>query len=129
MENPEQRLIAFNAIQKSFERMGLSRKLLTQLLPLNGKILLNFAMLGTGITFIIVYTVEYVETFSEYTQCIYIASAAVFVISVLLVLVFKVQTLYKYIDCCETMLNRSKFGFGSNPTLFILILTEWSFGI
>lgn len=111
MENSAEKkpkLEAFKTIRKNFFMAGISPKLATQSYPLNGKIVMTFLLLGLAFTFICVFIFNYAETFSEYTQSTYFATAVFLYIFALSVVILKVEKLFKLIDCCDDVLNMSE---------------------
>lgn len=93
MENFESTTLkAFKTTQKNLAMMGISRKLATQSYPFNGRIFMYY----------------YAQTFVEYTQCIFMGSAAMLTIFLLTVQIFKVKKLFEFINRCECMLNTRK---------------------
>lgn len=107
-KKPQPKLKAFKAIQKNFAIAGISPKLVTQSYLLNWKILQCFLLLWSATAFMCVHTINYAETFSEYTQTIYMGSAAIIVIFALLILILKVKKLFEFVDRCDSMLNMSE---------------------
>lgn len=103
------KIVAFKAIQKSFAVVGISPKLPTQSYPFNGRLLLGFLGFGLFIAALGVYIVNYAETFFEYTQGIYIASAGIFVIFSFITLILQAEKLYKCIKRFDSMLNMCRW--------------------
>lgn len=99
---------AFKAIQKSFAMVGITPKLATEMIPLNGRISMGFLILGTGTYFLSVYIFNYAETFSEFMQSIYIASAGLLVAVELVILILQMNEMFEYINYCNRMLNTGK---------------------
>lgn len=122
-DNPQPKLKAFQTIQKSFAIAGFDRNLVTQSVPLNGKILLCFSLLGLGITFICVYTFNNAESFSEYTQSIYMTTAGILVSSTLIVLILKVKNVFEFINHFDSIINTSELDFEIKK---LYCLLEWS---
>lgn len=105
---PQPKLKPFKAIQKNLAMAGISPKLATQSCPLNVKISERFLILGTTLTFSSVYIFNYAETFSEYIQSTYIATAVSVYTFALLALILKAGKFFEFIIHCEDMLNTSK---------------------
>lgn len=112
MENfhPQSKLLkikVFKAIQKNCAMLGISAKLMSQPYPLNKKILMDFIVLGTAITFICVYIFNDAETFPEYTQStsIYFASVLVLLFLILAILILRIDLFFEFIDRCDSILN------------------------
>lgn len=111
---PQRKLKAFKTIQKYFALIGINQKLATQSYPLlNGRILMGFLLLSMGIICVSAQIFTDAETFFEYTQSVYMVSDGFLMISALLILSLKVGKLFEIINCCDSMLNMSKF---ENPT-------------
>lgn len=98
----------FKTIQKNFATIGISPKLVTQSYPINEKIFTVFLTLTVGVSFIVVYIIKYAQTFVGYTQAIFMATAAILVISLLLAMIFQVEKLYKFINGSNSMANMGK---------------------
>lgn len=95
----------FKTIRKNFVTVGISPKLATQAYPFNGKISMGFLILNLTLIFIFVYIFNDAKTFFEYTQSIYMASALILFIFVLLILISKVGKLFEFINNCDKILN------------------------
>lgn len=116
MENSKQKALQFDfpemkpfkTVLKNFATMGISPKLVTQSIPLNGKILMRLSALTAGVSFIGVYVIKEANTFVEYTQSTFLAAAGSLVILLLLILILKVEKLFEFINRCDSMLNTSK---------------------
>lgn len=98
----------FQAIQKSLAMVGISPELATQTYSLNGRLLLDFALFGSGVTFQSVYISNDAKTFSEYTQSIYVASAGLLIVFILIVLILKVNELFDLTKRYDSILNMCK---------------------
>lgn len=114
MENPTQesaqpKLKAFKTVQKNFAMIGISPELLTQSYPLNGKILMSFLLIISGITFVCVYLFTEAKTFFEHTQSICNASIGLLIFFALAILILKVEKLFEFIDRCDSILNTRKW--------------------
>lgn len=113
-ENPQPSKLpgikAFKTIQKNFAMIGIGPKLVkTQSYPLKAKIAIG--SLISGCILESVYIFNDAETFSEYTQTIYGASAAIVLIFALVVLIAKVEKLFEFISQSNRLLNMSKWNF------------------
>lgn len=102
------KMLVFQAIQKTFAVAGITRKLVTQAYPLNVKIVMGFLLLNTGATINLIYTVWYADTFAEYTQSIYVFSLVELLVFALLIVIFKVDELFKFVDTCNGIVNTSE---------------------
>lgn len=100
---------AFKTIQKNFAAVGISPSLITQSQPLDGKISIIFLTICSLLTLICVDIFNDAETFSEFTQSIYIASVLVLILFVLMVLIFKADDLFKFIAGCDTIINEREW--------------------
>lgn len=69
---------------------------------------MGFLILCTATYFLCVYISNYAETFFDYTQCMYIASAGLPIYFALTILVVQVEELFEYISRCDIMFNTSK---------------------
>lgn len=85
--------------------MGIDRKLLIQSCPLNVKILLGFLMLIFGTFCDLMYVIYDAKTFAEYTQTIYASSLGFLIFFALLVILFKVDELFAFMDDCNSIVN------------------------
>lgn len=101
------KIIIFKAIGKHFAMIGIIPKLVTQSYPINVKMFTVFLMPTLGVIFVGVYVVKYAESFVEYTQAIFMASAGCLVSFLLLAMILKVKKLYEFISCLEKMTNTS----------------------
>lgn len=107
-ENPPTELKAFEIVQRKFATIGITAKFATQPYPLNGRICIGFSILIPYITFLCVFIFNYAETFSEYTQSIYIATAASVFNLALLLLILKKKVLYECINRLNQLINTSE---------------------
>lgn len=111
-ENPQPdgfpEMKAFKTVQKYIATMGITPKLVTQTIPLNGQILMRLSALAVGVSFIGMYVVNEAKTFVEYTQSSFLAAAGSLVIFLLVILILKVEKLFEFINRCNNMLNTSK---------------------
>lgn len=98
----------FQIVLKNFATIGIEPKLIAQPNPLNVRILMGFGFLGLSIICIFKYFFYEAKTFIEYTQTAYMGSAAVLLISALLILILNVESLFKLINDCENLVNLSK---------------------
>lgn len=102
------KLKVFETIQKKFAMAGISPKLVGQSYPFNGRILVCFLLFSSAFVFVYVYMFKYAETFSEYTQSVFLGAGAILFILLLLILILKVDKLFEFIDCCDIVFNKSK---------------------
>lgn len=102
------KLKTFEIIQENFAIAGITPKLVHQSYPFNGTILFGFLMICSVICCSSVFLICDAETFSEYT--IYTASIATVILLSILIIIFKVEKLFKYINGNDDIVNSSKFG-------------------
>lgn len=98
----------FEIIRKNFALAGITPKLVHQSYPFNGTILFGFLMICSVICCSSVFLICDAETFSQYTQAIYTASIATIILLSLLIIIFKVEKLFKYINGNDDIVNSSK---------------------
>lgn len=117
MENPEQpskpktpspKCKVFEIALSNVATVGISPDLVTQAYPANGKILMGFLILGYGIYATSAFLTYDAETFTEYTQSFCICSFAILNISILLILMLKVEKMFELINACDQFVNTSK---------------------
>lgn len=108
-----QHLKPFKTIRKNFALMGICPKLVTQSYPLNGKIVMGSLLIGSGTISLCTHIFNNAESFSAYTQSIYIASAGGINIALLSILIVKVEELFEFMDRCEEILNSSESNLNS----------------
>lgn len=113
MKSKLPKLKAFKMIRKTFVVMGIGPTLATQSYPLNGRIMFGFLLLCSGTTFSCVYIFNDAETFSDYTQSVYILSAGIICTVVLIILILKVEKLFDLINRFDSTINMSKWKFNS----------------
>lgn len=102
------KLKVFQSIQKNFALMGISPKLVAQSYPFNVRIFAYFLSVMSGITLTCVYIFTDAKTVSEYMQTIYVASAGIFDVFTLLILILKVDQLFEFINRLDNVVNMSK---------------------
>lgn len=98
----------FVIIEKYFAIAGITPSLADQTCPLNGRILLGFLLLGSGMYFTSVFLIDEAETFAEYTQSVYTNALSTLIILALLILIFKVKQLFKFINDCDKLAKISE---------------------
>lgn len=94
--------------QKNLAMLGIIPKLVTQSCPLSGKILSGFLLLSTSSAFVCVYIINDAKTFIDYTQSVYIASVGILLFFEMLILILKVEELYKFVNRCNGIINTSE---------------------
>lgn len=103
------KLRAFKTVQQKFSKAGISPLLAHQAYPFNEKIFMGILLLSTGVASLCVYNLNNDETFAEYIQSIYLESAGIFIIFVLITLILNVEKLFEFIDRCDALLNTSEW--------------------
>lgn len=98
----------FEIIEKYFAIAGITPSLAEQTCPLNGCILLGFLLLGSAMYFTSVFLIDEAETFAEYTQSVYTNALSTLIILALLILIFKVKQLFKFINDCDKLAKISE---------------------
>lgn len=104
------KIMVFQTIQKNFAVAGITPDLVNQAYPLNVKILMGFLLLNAGACFNLIFTLHYAVTFAEYTQSIYVFSLVDLIIFALLIVIMKVDELFKFVDTCYNIVNTSEYG-------------------
>lgn len=102
------KILVYRTIQKTFAVAGVTPKLVTQAYPLNVKVVMGFILLNLMAIFNLIFTLCYAKTFAEYTQSIYVFSLVDLIIFALLIVIFKVEDLFKYVDTCCDIVNTSE---------------------
>lgn len=103
-----ERMKILQVTQKNFATVGISATLSTRTYPLNGQILLDFALLGLYFICYLMYTFFEAKTFAEYTQSIYLSSMIALIIFVLLIIISNVKRLFDVIIDAENLVNSSE---------------------
>lgn len=99
---------SFKTVQKKFTLLGITPELAKQPYPLNLKVILALSVLTMALIFECIYIGSDASTFIDYTQSIFVAAAGFLVLFVLMILIFKVEKIFEFIDHCDFMINRSK---------------------
>lgn len=107
-ENSQPKIKCFKTIQMYFDMVGIRPELVTQSYPLNERIVIGFLMLSLTVTALCVYILNYAETLFEYTQSIYVGSAVVLFVLILVILVLKMDKFFECINNCDSQLNKSE---------------------
>lgn len=92
-------------VQKNLASLGIYLNSANKVQQLNGKILIDFLMLTTAISWALTYAFIDAETFTEYNQSIYVCTSFVLITSVLAITVVNSTKLYKIINNCECLIN------------------------
>lgn len=112
-ENPQSKLPKmkiFQTIHKNLSIIGIGPDSAQQLRQFNAKILINLSTLCVGFNGVLVYIIIEAKTFLEFTQSIYLCTTYAIVTFVFIVLIFKLNELFKAINDCECLANTSKWG-------------------
>lgn len=96
------------ATQKSLDTLGISKNLVIQPYPFNGRAVAGLLVLLTGLTGCLTFTFYGAKTFPEYTQSIYMAAAIALINFSLLIFVLNAKKCLKLIDDTEAIANTSK---------------------
>lgn len=102
------KLKAFETIQKNLASVGITPALASQSYPFNATIFYGFLKLGSAVYCTSIFIIFDAETFVEYTQSIYVDSLAMLIIFALLIVILKVERLFKYISGND-LVNTSEF--------------------
>lgn len=105
---PPVKLRIFQLTQKNLNTVGISPNLLLQPCPLNTKIAIGFLIATSHAICNLVFIFFEAETFSEFTQTIYMGSFAILVIFNLVIFISNVENLFRIIDNCENLVNASE---------------------
>lgn len=96
----------FQLIRKNFMALGIdSKQAFDSTKPYNKKILGCFFMIGLNNIFFLVYMFHIAESFLEYTESMYMASAAIVIGVIFICLVLKMKKLFELIDGIEKHIN------------------------
>lgn len=106
-ESPKRKI--FQMSQKYFTVLGISPILMVQSNPFNQKNLICFLVFGLQLISEFIYILYEAETFWDYIQSIYFCSVSILATVVFLILVFRVDKLFKYIGNSENLNNIGKY--------------------
>lgn len=105
----------FECILLNFATVGIEPSIVAQPYPINVRILMGFGILGAYMFCNFKYTFYEAKTFIEYSQTTYIGSGALLIAIYLLVIVLKIEKLFKFINDCEHIVNLGEYNvFGSS---------------
>lgn len=111
---------SFKTVRKNFAWLGICPELVQQSYPFNLRVIMALTVIAAGVSFVGLYVYNDAETFIDYTQSVFVAAAGSLVLFLQLILVFKVEKLFEFIDRCDAMLNQSKCKcFVANSLAFI----------
>ena len=103
-----QKIKIFQIIQKNFATIGIGPNSAMQLRVFNGKILFTSLTLASFILSNLVYFFKDAETFTEYTQTIYLGSGGILVTLAFIIILLHLNELFKIINDCECLVNTSE---------------------
>lgn len=106
---PPSKLKAFEIIRKNFATAGITPDLMHQPCPLNGTILIEFLMACSGIFSTSVFILYDAQTFTEYTQAVYIGSILTLILFALLIIILKLKNLFEYFNGNDKLINTSEY--------------------
>lgn len=112
MESSKQKqpkIKVFQLILEHLANAGICSDLVLQPYPFNRKIFKNFLILLLYIICSVMYLFYEAKTFTENTGTIYMGSVSALITIALLILVFSVKKMFKFINSCEEIANTSKF--------------------
>lgn len=99
----------FKTVRKYFAIMGITPVLVDQSYPFNLGIIFGYLLFGSAITSLFIFIIFEAETFWEFSQSIFTCSAMILGICCLLILVFRVRILFKFIASFENVINTSEY--------------------
>lgn len=98
----------FQLTQRNFALVGICPNLSLQSYPFNWKISMGIFILSLYIMCSMMYLFYTPNLFTENTQTVFMDSVAALIILTLLVLIFNVDEVFKYIEDCENIVNTSE---------------------
>lgn len=104
-----QKIKIFLIIQKNFATVGINSNLVTQDYPFNERILKGYLIICSWTISNVLYCFHGPESFSEYTQSIYVCSLCILISIAYTILILKVEKLFEFIDGVENVVNTSKY--------------------
>lgn len=107
-KSQQSKLKNFEVIEKNLATVGITPNLANKPFPFNWTILFGFSLLGFCIFCLSQFIIHDAETFAQYTQSIYVGSLATLIIFALLILVFNVKKLFKFINRNDDFINTSE---------------------
>lgn len=110
-QSQQPKIKILHTVQKNLIYLGIGLNPAIKLQTSNGKILINFLILTTAVVWMLLYILNNAETFTEYTQSIYLSSSFILMILALIITIFNSTKLYKIINHCECLINIRKYKF------------------
>lgn len=104
---PSRKIKILQTIQKNIVTIGIGTNSATKLKSFNARILWGLLILGIAIISNMMYIIDDVETFAEYTQSIYKCSAYILEALDLLIAIYISSETNIMIDNCERLVNTS----------------------
>lgn len=98
----------FKMIRKNLATIGIDPQLARQSYPFSVKNIIGFIILGLFITFIFEFNLYETTTFYKRIQSTYACANITMMTLQLLILIFKVKKLFKFIYDCEGLINTSE---------------------
>lgn len=98
---------ALQLTQKNLAAVGIDENLLVHPYPLNEKVSLGFLTIISSLLCNLMFTVREAETFTEYTQSIYMSSFAVMIMIALVIVLLNFAKLMSLRDGFECLANTS----------------------
>lgn len=105
-KNSQPKLKVFQALQVNLTILGIEPELAKQ--SFNARILISLSALGLGIIGTLIYIFIEAETFFEFMLSLYMCSACVDLILMLLILILNSSEMYKHTNDFECFFNTSK---------------------
>lgn len=90
--------------QKTFTILGIS----STKRPFNGKILMFVVLFVLWIGLYATFLLNIASTFEDYTENIYLTASTSIIFSCFMVIVFKMETVFEFLDGLEIFSNKSK---------------------
>lgn len=104
MNHKKSKMKLFQSIQKSYAILGIS-----QCQPsFNIRILVASLGFGSGIILSNVFLFRDIENWKEFTDTIFVNSSVILVDICFSNMIFKMEKLFQFIDCCEKIFETSK---------------------
>lgn len=92
-------------VQKNLANLGVDLSSANRIEFFNGEIAIDFLILAIAIIWILLYIFNDAETFTEYTQSIFICSTFILMILALTITIFNSTKLNQIINDCECLIN------------------------
>lgn len=109
------------SVLTNFAILGIQPDSVAQPCLLNGRILIGFCSLGLAMIGFLNYLIYEAETFIEYTQTVYIESAVVTMMFILMIIILNVEKIFKFMENCEQIVNMCRCNIQSTDAIVISI--------